>query len=352
MAPERPPAFLVDEHGERFPIGERLVVGRSAGLGPADQALTLRSGRLARQHARFTRLPSGKVEVEDLGSPNGTFVNGVRLKGRVTLAHGDVVLLADTRFDFHIGTPALKAEALRSEVARNVDDEASWAVWADALAEAGHPLAERIRASPTAPEVFGGEVAGGAITGRLRLEWRHGFLSKLTVRERQPATGTAMPFGLLGHEFCGLLRDLEVPWFNRWADGFDTALPALRTLTVGPLFSEEDVARVSVALRGAEFSGAPYLTTKQIAWARRCWLEVEGGARLELTPPDVIQLPGLAVQWVPAVRDCGWVLDFPPTVEPWLNGRRASTGRLLPDDVCTLGDLRFVFRAEVVLRGC
>jgi pSer/pThr/pTyr-binding forkhead associated (FHA) protein len=45
---------------------------------------------VSRLHCRFTALPSGELEVDDLGSTNGTFVNDERVK-RARLQAGDRV---------------------------------------------------------------------------------------------------------------------------------------------------------------------------------------------------------------------------------------------------------------------
>jgi pSer/pThr/pTyr-binding forkhead associated (FHA) protein len=45
---------------------------------------------VSRLHCRFTALPSGELEVDDLGSTNGTFVNDKRVK-RARLQPGDRV---------------------------------------------------------------------------------------------------------------------------------------------------------------------------------------------------------------------------------------------------------------------
>lgn len=69
-----------------------------------DAAVVLEEPSISRNHVRLTRLPAGGYAVEDLGSTNGTWINGVPVK-RGTLAFGDrlqvgfrVVLLL-TRFD-------------------------------------------------------------------------------------------------------------------------------------------------------------------------------------------------------------------------------------------------------------
>ena len=73
--------------GQQIDIAQELQVGRSAGA----------EGRLgddpeiSRQHARFSRNAQGQLVVEDLGSTNGTYVNGQRISGQQVLNAGDTV---------------------------------------------------------------------------------------------------------------------------------------------------------------------------------------------------------------------------------------------------------------------
>jgi pSer/pThr/pTyr-binding forkhead associated (FHA) protein len=54
---------------------------------------------VSRQHARI-RLEEDKFLLFDLGSANGTFVNGQRLEQPVTLAENDVVRFGEIEFTF------------------------------------------------------------------------------------------------------------------------------------------------------------------------------------------------------------------------------------------------------------
>ena len=80
------------EPTQRIPLRKaRVQFGRGAGC---DYQLT--GGYVSRRHARFERGPGGQWQVIDLGSSNGTFVNGRR--GEVaTLNDGDVVSMGPHR---------------------------------------------------------------------------------------------------------------------------------------------------------------------------------------------------------------------------------------------------------------
>jgi hypothetical protein len=81
---------------ERVLDSAPVTVGRSA-----DNDLPLEGDDFASvRHARFEPRRDG-VWVEDIGSTNGTFVNGIRLEEPRRLAPGDVVRIGETdlRFD-------------------------------------------------------------------------------------------------------------------------------------------------------------------------------------------------------------------------------------------------------------
>ena len=70
--------------GRVFPIRAGLVI-----LGRApDAGIALLDGEVSRYHARF-RVEEGHVQVEDLGSTNGTRVNGELIRGPLDLRAGD-----------------------------------------------------------------------------------------------------------------------------------------------------------------------------------------------------------------------------------------------------------------------
>src|SRR5690349_16372990 len=79
--------------------GTRIAVDRELLLGRAAPNLDGRLGDdpvLSRRHARLVRTPDGDLTVEDLGSSNGTFVNGIPVEGSRVLRIGDVLRLGTT----------------------------------------------------------------------------------------------------------------------------------------------------------------------------------------------------------------------------------------------------------------
>ena len=75
--------------GQRVEVDTELVVGRE------NAGLTIEDEEISRRHA-VIRPGDGGVEIEDLGSRNGTFVNGVRIESATRLAGGDTVKLGQS----------------------------------------------------------------------------------------------------------------------------------------------------------------------------------------------------------------------------------------------------------------
>jgi len=81
-------------------------------LGRGEQvAVRIRDRAVSRRHARVVLGPDGCV-LEDLGAPNGLYVNGQKLEARRTLAGGDVLELGHSLLRFTAPTwpPAPKPE--------------------------------------------------------------------------------------------------------------------------------------------------------------------------------------------------------------------------------------------------
>ncbi len=72
--------------------GSRCTVGAAV---ENDIALD-RDPNVSRLHAVFERFPAGWT-ITDLGSSNGTFLNGQRIWNAVSLRHGDELRVGNTR---------------------------------------------------------------------------------------------------------------------------------------------------------------------------------------------------------------------------------------------------------------
>src|SRR5580704_17365736 len=78
--------------GRRYKLGEgEYVIGRRS-----DCQIFVPDMRVSRQHARLWRLGEDWA-LEDLGSKNGTFINGVKLQQAATIKHDDEITIANNR---------------------------------------------------------------------------------------------------------------------------------------------------------------------------------------------------------------------------------------------------------------
>lgn len=100
-----------EQANRRTPIGEApITFGRNP-----DNTIVLNSGRSSRRHAEIRRAGSEYV-LSDLGSANGTFVNGQRLAAPHTLRPGDIFQIGDDTFRFD-APPALSPTVPVGDVA-------------------------------------------------------------------------------------------------------------------------------------------------------------------------------------------------------------------------------------------
>ncbi|HLM86066.1 MAG TPA: FHA domain-containing protein [Solirubrobacteraceae bacterium] len=85
--------FLAGQlQGTKMPAGAPVVIGRE--LGAADVILD-QDTAISRRHAAFSPAGGG-LTIQDMGSTNGTLVNGRRLAGTAALQTGDRVQIGDT----------------------------------------------------------------------------------------------------------------------------------------------------------------------------------------------------------------------------------------------------------------
>ncbi len=78
--------------GTEIAIGNELVIGRSRHGGGSLGG----DPELSRLHARIARTPEGILVLEDLGSTNGTYLNGWRVTAAQQLRAGDQIAVGQT----------------------------------------------------------------------------------------------------------------------------------------------------------------------------------------------------------------------------------------------------------------
>jgi pSer/pThr/pTyr-binding forkhead associated (FHA) protein/tetratricopeptide (TPR) repeat protein len=90
-------------------IREEITIGRTDG-----NTIRLTEQNVSRKHARLT-LRNGVLRIEDLGSYNGTSLNGSALSGVANLKDGDVILIGDYRLGIQEDRPSQATSAPASE---------------------------------------------------------------------------------------------------------------------------------------------------------------------------------------------------------------------------------------------
>lgn len=101
MVAESGTAFLV-----KVGTNREIVLKSETTLGRhADCDVLLTEGHASRRHAKLLLTPDG-AWVEDLGSSNGTFLNGARITGRVRIASGDRLRFDVEEYDFRMPSQA------------------------------------------------------------------------------------------------------------------------------------------------------------------------------------------------------------------------------------------------------
>jgi hypothetical protein len=97
--------------GGEFPLrmNREIIIGRSS-----DLDMVLVEDMVSRRHAKISSTDS-EVYIQDMGSTNGTFVNGEKIAGRALLHEGDRIL---------VGTSIIKVVAVEGSAAQTTEAEA------------------------------------------------------------------------------------------------------------------------------------------------------------------------------------------------------------------------------------
>jgi predicted component of type VI protein secretion system len=131
-----------------LPVG-KFIVGREE-----DCHLRPNSDLVSRHHCVFTS-DEYSVRLRDLGSTNGTFVNGERIRGQVILKEGDRVVIGKLEFDVVVRDPSME------ETATNLGQATQTEVTKPTSPE---PISAEKAASETLVEMPTGDYAGAGDT--------------------------------------------------------------------------------------------------------------------------------------------------------------------------------------------
>jgi ABC-2 type transport system permease protein len=96
--------------GAELAVDHELMIGRAA----EGEGTLAGDPELSRQHARITRV-NGELTIEDLGSTNGTSVNGERISGPRQLQTGDLVSVGGSTIEVLNPPPEPAAEPVHAD---------------------------------------------------------------------------------------------------------------------------------------------------------------------------------------------------------------------------------------------
>lgn len=103
--------------GEELEVDKPLIVGREK------TDIEIEDPGVSRQHATF-RLTGDGLEVEDMGSTNGTYVNGDKITGTKQLEPGDFVTIGGTTLEIRDDWRSAETQAIPAPAASaEADDE-------------------------------------------------------------------------------------------------------------------------------------------------------------------------------------------------------------------------------------
>ena len=87
--------WLEDANGRRWPVAATCALGRSS-----SNDIVIDDGKVSRRHALVHKQDDAQYWVIDLGSGNGTYLNGRRVIQPTQLSNGDSLQLGDHALSF------------------------------------------------------------------------------------------------------------------------------------------------------------------------------------------------------------------------------------------------------------
>jgi pSer/pThr/pTyr-binding forkhead associated (FHA) protein len=185
------------EPGREFPLTEdRAVIGRDP-----EVSVSLRSKAFSRHHAQIWCV-HGDYFVEDLGSTNGTFLNGKRVDRRMPLAAKDRLRVGEFTLEFTLPPTVNLLDAdlvIREQVEADPANQDLYALHpAEKLRvvlEITHELGSSLEVQPLLDSLLGHLLRLFPKADRgLVLLFEQGRLVVRAGRSRRPADGDCFPF--------------------------------------------------------------------------------------------------------------------------------------------------------------
>ncbi len=94
--------------GKKWDVISELMIGRDQ-----DCDIAIADRQVSRFHAHITNLGNNRIQLEDLGSKNGTYLKGELLKKNVILEDGDIIQIAlIQKFSFYLSDATMPLEDL------------------------------------------------------------------------------------------------------------------------------------------------------------------------------------------------------------------------------------------------
>lgn len=315
-----------------------------------------------RRHAAFVN-KAGVDLVMDLASSNGTFVNGVPVRGEQTLQHGDIVEIAHGLVFRYVAREdhPRRAPQLEASIGDAPHDALRWQVYTDWLLERGDPLGHRMafgHDDSDGDARWLGPMARPWRAGNLELTWQRGWLKSARLRalewELSPDTYWCLN-RLFELEISRFLEAVHVDLFTTHLPGqrppfekrarlvLETLRHAPRTLkevTLGPVFELEwkpELDRELARLREERPRLATDATTLVKTFSRMVLRGQNGAADLEVTKDERLHRFGAeslsltfgdwGIAWLERPGD-------PRLASPFkVNGRPLRQARLMHGDV-------------------
>jgi len=122
--------WLESGDGRRWPVAATCSLGRSA-----TNHIVIEDGKVSRRHALVHKQDDAEYWVIDLGSGNGTYINGRRVTQPTRLSNGDSLQLGDHALSFHqiavrpFSEP--RASQLSAQTIISIKDIPCWLMVAD-----------------------------------------------------------------------------------------------------------------------------------------------------------------------------------------------------------------------------